>query len=131
MHDVLFANRGKMKRDDVVAHAKDLGLDVPKFETALDDGSTGARVAADKRAGAALGVRGTPSFFVNGRSFSGALPPEELRKVVDDERALGQQLVAAGSTRAEVYGRIMRAAQGPKRSPAAKPEADTPEADTP
>jgi len=111
MHDLLFRDRTKMSRDDVVSHAKDLGLDIPKFETALDDGSTGGRVAADKRAGAALGIRGTPSFFVNGRPFSGALPPQELRRVIDDERALGQSIVAAGSTRGDVYGRIIRAAQ--------------------
>jgi protein-disulfide isomerase len=110
MHDRLFANRSKMSRDDVVDHAKALGLELPAFETALDDGSTGARVAADKRAGAVIGVRGTPSFFVNGLPFSGALPPEELGAVVEQERDLGRRLVEAGTPRAHVPGVIMRAA---------------------
>lgn len=109
MHDRLFANRTKMARADVVGYAKDLSLDVAAFEQALDDGSTGARVASDKRAGSVIGVRGTPSFFVNGRPYSGALPPDALQAVVEQERALGQRLVEAGSTRAAVYGRIMRA----------------------
>lgn len=117
MHDRLFANRTKMSRDDVVGHAKDLGLDVQAFETALDDGSTGARVAADKRAGAVIGVRGTPSFFVNGRSFSGALAGDALAAVVEEERALGQRLVEAGSTRAQVYGRILRATMAAAPAP--------------
>ena len=106
MHDLLFANRTRMKRDDVVAHAKSLGLDVAKFEAALDDPATAARVQADKRLGLSLGVRGTPSFFVNGRSFSGALPPAQLGEIVEAERKLGQALVDAGSKRTEVYARI-------------------------
>lgn len=117
MHDRLFANRTKMSRDDVVGHAKAIGLDVQAFETALDDGSTAARVAADKRAGAVIGVQGTPSFFVNGRAFSGAVAGDALAAVVDEERAAGQRLVDAGSTRAAVYGRIMRAASTAARAP--------------
>lgn len=109
MHDRLFANRSQMERDDLVDHAKAIGLDVPAFERALDDGSTAARVVADKKSGIQNTVRGTPSFFVNGRSYSGMLPPEELTRVVEEERTLGRELVEAGSTRAEVYGRIMRA----------------------
>lgn len=109
MHDLLFTHRTQMKRDDVVAHAKDLGLDVAKFEAALDDPATAERVKADKGLGLSVGVRGTPSFFVNGRPFSGALPPEKLREIVESERKLGQSLVDAGSARTEVYARILRA----------------------
>ncbi len=110
MHDRLFANRTKMSREDVVDHAKAIGLDVAAFEAALDDGSTGARVAADKRAGMVVGVRGTPSFFVNGRAYSGALEPDALAAVVEEERVLARRLIDAGSTRAHVHGRIMKAA---------------------
>jgi protein-disulfide isomerase len=120
MHDLLFENRTKMKRDDVVAHAKGLGLDVAKFEAALDDPATAERVKADKALGLAAGVRGTPSFFVNGRPFSGALPPEKLREIVEEERTMGQALVDAGSARIEVYARVQRAIR------ATAPEADTP-----
>lgn len=123
MHDRLFANRTSMSRDDVVAHAKAIGLDTAAFETALDDGSTGARVAADKRAGMVVGVRGTPSFFVNGRAYSGALEPAALAAVVEEERALGQRLIEAGSTRAHVHGRIMRAAAASPPSPPSGPAA--------
>jgi protein-disulfide isomerase len=125
MHDLLFTNRTKMKREDVVAHANDLGLDVAKFEAALDDPATAARVKADKAFGISLGVRGTPSFFVNGRSFSGALPPEKLGEIIEAERKLGQALVDAGSARAEVYARIQRAA--PELPPTADPSAAAPQ----
>jgi protein-disulfide isomerase len=112
MHDRLFAMR-KTKREDVVEYAKELGLDVASFEAALDDPATAARVQADKDLGVSVGVRGTPSFFVNGRPFSGALPPDKLREIVDGERKLGQALVDAGSARTEVYARIQRRAVSP------------------
>jgi protein-disulfide isomerase len=128
MHDLVFANRTQMKREHVVAHAKSLGLDVAKFEAALDDPATAARVKADKAFGQSLGVRGTPSFFVNGRSFSGALPPEKLGEIVEAERKLGQALMTGGSARAEVYARILRAApELPELPGIADPSAEAPQ----
>jgi protein-disulfide isomerase len=112
MHDRLFANRSAMGRDEVVAHARALGLDVAAFEAALDDPATAAKVQADKRAGAELGIRGTPSGFVNGIAFSGAPKPEALTEMIERERALGRRLIEAGSTRAQVYARIVKAAGG-------------------
>ena len=35
--------------------------------------------------GRALGVQGTPGFFVNGRFLRGAQPYEEFEKIIDDE----------------------------------------------
>ncbi|HET6585643.1 MAG TPA: DsbA family protein [Nannocystaceae bacterium] len=118
MHDRLFENRTRMKRDDVVAHAKDLGLAESAFAAALDDPRTAERVQADKAFGLALGVRGTPSFFVNGVPYSGALPGDKLQAIVERERALGRALVDAGSARTEVYARIMRASPDPGEAPA-------------
>ncbi len=118
MHDRLFEHRSNMKREDVEAHASSIGLDMAKFKAALDDPALAERVAAHKRGGMALGVRGTPSWFANGRYVSGALKPEALAELIERERELGRSLVAAGSTRAEVYARIMHAA-GAKPSGAA------------
>ncbi|MFO0635345.1 MAG: DsbA family protein [Nannocystaceae bacterium] len=98
--------------------ARTLGLDVAAFEAALDDPATAAKVQADKRAGAELGIRGTPSGFVNGIAFSGAPKPEALTEMIERERALGRRLIEAGSTRAQVYARIVKAAGG--RKPAAR-----------
>ena len=111
MHDRLFANRTKMKRDDLVAHAKALGLDVERFEADLDAPELVERLERDKAIGRRLGVRGTPAFFVNGLQFSGAMDAKQLAEIIEKEREHARALIEAGSDRREVYARIMRAAR--------------------
>lgn len=53
--------------DDVFrGMATELGLDMVAYDAAYDDAATVERVRLDKRDGEELGVRGTPTFFVNG-----------------------------------------------------------------
>lgn len=47
--------------------AADLGLDMAAFDAAVADPATLKRVVADRAEGTALGVTGTPTFFVDGR----------------------------------------------------------------
>ena len=47
-------------------------LDVARFDQDLDDPALDARIDADDADAAALGVTGTPTFFVNGRRITGA-----------------------------------------------------------
>ncbi|MEU4575585.1 thioredoxin domain-containing protein [Nonomuraea sp. NPDC023979] len=46
--------------------AKDLGLDLAAWDRAYDDPATLARIRKDMADGRALGVQGTPTFFLNG-----------------------------------------------------------------
>jgi protein-disulfide isomerase len=112
MHDRLFATR-QMKREATLAHARELGLDEDAFAAALDDAALVERVAADRSLGATLGVRSTPTFFVNGRPFAGALEGERLRAIVDEERAAASRLVEAGCARESIPGKLARAARSP------------------
>lgn len=58
----------RIPKDDVFrGFAADLGLDLAAFDAAYADPATAARVAADVADGESLGVRGTPTFFVDGR----------------------------------------------------------------
>jgi len=66
MHDRLYAARGALAPDDLVAYATELGLDAGPVRSAVQEGAYGERVARDVRSATALGLRGTPSFFVNG-----------------------------------------------------------------
>ncbi len=113
MHDHMFKNRTALKRDDLVRHAKDLGLDVEAFEAALDDPATKHRLDLEMMLGRQLGVRGTPSFFLNGRFHSGAMDPAMLGEIVEEERAFAKGLVDAGAERKAVYAHLMRAAPPP------------------
>jgi len=84
-HDKLFANQQQLNLDAYKRYAKELGLDVARFEKDLTDPDTKKKIDADKAEAGSLGLTGTPGFFVNGRFLSGAKPFEEFAKVINAE----------------------------------------------
>ncbi len=86
-HDVLFKNQQKLDEDDLKAHAASLGLDAAKFADCLASGRMKKQIEADQEAGRKVGVSGTPAFFINGTSLSGAQPLEAFKEVIDEELA--------------------------------------------
>lgn len=74
-------------RDTFLGFARDLGLDMAKFEAALDDPDTIARVLKDRDDGVTLGVQGTPTFFVNGVKHQGPPTYDGLKAVIEQELA--------------------------------------------
>lgn len=84
-HDKLFANQSKLAPDNLKQYAKDLGLDMARFEKDLADPGKKKRVDDDMAEARALGVTGTPGFFVNGRFLNGAKPFQEFAKVINAE----------------------------------------------
>jgi protein-disulfide isomerase len=85
MHGALFADQSKLGIGDLKAHAAALGLEQAAFDACLDSGQTQATVLASLKAGAELGVSGTPAFFINGRLVSGAQPFERFKELIDHE----------------------------------------------
>jgi protein-disulfide isomerase len=86
-HKTLFANQGALAIEDLKTHAKTLGLDTAKFNECLDGGKMKTKVDADMAAAKAVGVNGTPAFFINGVMLSGAQPFEKFKEVIDAELA--------------------------------------------
>jgi protein-disulfide isomerase len=84
-HDQLFANQSRMTAADLKQHAVQLGLDVEKFNTCVDERRYQPDVDADVAAAQAAGVTGTPAFFINGRHVSGAQPFEVFKQIIDEE----------------------------------------------
>ena len=68
-----------------------------------------------------LRVRGTPTFFVNGKRVGGAQPYETFDEVVSHELATARALVASGVPRDRVYATLEAAARA---NPAPLPEDD-------
>lgn len=60
------------------------GLDKKAFATCLDSDKYAGRVSKDVDSGAALGVSGTPSFFINGVSLVGAAPFTDFKAAIDN-----------------------------------------------
>jgi protein-disulfide isomerase len=85
MHDKIFENQREMSEAKYVEWAGELGLDVERFEKDVRSRAVRDRVQADQREAAALGVSGTPSFFLNGRFMSGAKPYAEFKRLIDEE----------------------------------------------
>lgn len=70
--------------DDVFrGFAADLGLDLAAYDAAYNDPGTAARVRADFDDGLALGVDGTPTFFVNDLRIA-VNSYEDLTAALDD-----------------------------------------------
>ena len=67
--------------------AKEVKLDAKKLVACMNSGEKKAAVDADTAAGTALGVNGTPGFFINGRLLGGAFPYESFKEVIDKELA--------------------------------------------
>jgi protein-disulfide isomerase len=68
MHDVLFsASRTELTRERIDTFAEGLGLDMEKFEEDISSTAATAAIENDKKLGESLGVKVTPTIFINGR----------------------------------------------------------------
>lgn len=68
--------------------AKDTGVDMDAWKSCLDSKSVNAVIDADVRKAKAQNVRSTPSLLIANRLVSGAVPMEDLRKMIN--AALGE-----------------------------------------
>jgi protein-disulfide isomerase len=87
MHGKLFAGSPKLEVTDLKGYAKEIGVDLAKFEKCLSSGEKAKLVQEGQKAGEEAGVRGTPAFFINGRLISGAQPLSAFTAIIDAELA--------------------------------------------
>lgn len=92
MHDAILDNQKKLKAGEGVAGlAKDLDLDEAAFATCMANEAHKKQVMTDMSEGQAVGVSGTPAYFINGIMISGAQPVENFEAIIDRElEAAGQ-----------------------------------------
>ncbi|HKW40751.1 MAG TPA: DsbA family protein [Gemmatimonadales bacterium] len=87
MHDHLFAlhqwaQTGNNPRSLFRDFARSVGIDLDKYDACMDSQRYAGRIEASVQEGEAAGVRGTPSFFVNGRPF-GRSTSDDFKALVD------------------------------------------------
>jgi protein-disulfide isomerase len=122
MHDALFARQAEWSGQSATLNdlfgdmAADLGLDSDAFAACLADGRFDAAIQANQDEGFALGVNGTPAFFIDGFPISGAQPFDLF------DYAVG---LAEAGTRADAYVQSAEAAATPTSAPSAPVEVDT------
>lgn len=66
MHDVLFEHQQRLSDRDLITYANAIGIDIEQFSDDLMKHQHVTRVRHDFLGGVRSGVRGTPTFFVNG-----------------------------------------------------------------
>ncbi|EGX56718.1 protein-disulfide isomerase-like protein [Streptomyces zinciresistens K42] len=64
-------------------YAKQIGLDLAKFDADLKDPAVAKRVQADQRDGLGLGVQGTPTFFIGGKKITNPESYDAFKKQVE------------------------------------------------
>lgn len=86
-HSALFSNKYNLNRDGFIQYAQDLNLDVTSFSQCFDERRYADEVQADYEYAATLGIRSTPTFFLNGIPIVGAQPYDLFRQVIEKELA--------------------------------------------
>ncbi len=87
LHDAMFADQTKLGKEDLMASAKKAGVKEADFKTCLEATKYKAVIDADMAEGQKLGIKSTPTFFINGKLVNGAQPVEVFSEVIDEELA--------------------------------------------
>ncbi len=82
MHDRLFALKGQLTQPDLEQAAEQSGADINTFKSCMGRHDRLPKIQADVSAGAAAGVRGTPTFFFNGKRVEGVIPPDVFDQLI-------------------------------------------------
>lgn len=78
MNDVLIKHQNDLTINNLVHYAEDIGMNVDQFQRDLHSGTFADRVQVDVRSAEESGVKGTPSFFINGVRHRGAYDYDTL-----------------------------------------------------
>lgn len=90
MHDIVFENQRDWGEKKVATpeifeeYAKQLDLDLTKFQQDVTSQEVKNRIERDKNNGIKLGIQGTPTFFLNGKKIENPRGYEEFKKILDD-----------------------------------------------
>ncbi|WP_440008833.1 DsbA family oxidoreductase [Halomicrococcus sp. SG-WS-1] len=86
--DALWQDARDIGDPDVLADlAEDVGLDPDEIRDAVDDDGLDAELRERFDAARRAGVRGVPTFAADEHAASGAIPPEQLRRLVEGSDA--------------------------------------------
>ena len=108
-HDKIFQNQENLGPADLARYAKELKLDMKKFDKAMIDGTYKAYVDADSAKGTAAGVDGTPAMLINGSLLVGAVPYDQIKLEVDGAIELARELMKEkGLKRKGYYQSLMK-----------------------
>jgi len=83
MHDTLFENYNRLDGEHLFTYARNLNLDMERFDRAMTGRVFAERVRTDLISGIESGVKGTPTYFINGGKHSGSGRFETLVEAIE------------------------------------------------
>ena len=102
-HDWVFENQNYIGLDNLNSKIQEFAasksMDGMQLSRCIESKSTAAEVNASQEMGKSLGLSATPTIFVNGRRFEGAVPWENLQAIIKAE--LDYQSAAAAAQKCE------------------------------
>jgi protein-disulfide isomerase len=83
MHDLLFEHQLHLKLTQLRSYAEGLRIDMARYTAEMDDHVYLQRIREHQQSGRDSGVRGTPTFFVNGRLQDVSFGMQALHSAVE------------------------------------------------
>jgi len=96
----------KLGEETIMAIAKDLGLDSARLKADMASPECEARIASDGQELAKFHVNATPTFFINGKVITGALPKENFKQMIDEQLKIAE---GSGVSGADYYDKVVLA----------------------
>jgi protein-disulfide isomerase len=93
-------DQSKLGEENIMAIAKDIGLDTAKLKADMDSPDCQQQVDHDMQELAKFHVNSTPSFFINGKHLGGAVPKEQFKAIIDERLKVAE---ASGVSGADYY----------------------------
>ena len=125
MHELMFANQSQLSEAKYEEWARQAGLDLKKWRADKDSPEIAALIAKDSAYGQSVGADGTPSFFINGKAVSGAMPFDTFKTVIDEQIKKADELLKKGVKHEKLYQALVdenvKAAGGSAQAAAAAP----------
>ncbi len=85
-HNALMEFNGKLDRDQILAIASSVGIDVAQLQKDMEDPKLKQIIDRNMALASALGVRGTPAFVIGKQFVPGAVDADTLKQLIDEAR---------------------------------------------
>jgi protein-disulfide isomerase len=98
----------EQKQKDGPTLARQVGLDMTRFNASLSSPVSDRTVEQDRALGSSLGIKGTPTLFVNGRRVLGSRSKQEISGLLDAEMQRARALLRKGVAPDRVYVALVK-----------------------
>jgi len=112
MHDLIFKNQQMLDAASLRRYAESLGLDMAAYDKVIADPETARMIDKEVMDGQSAGVRGTPSFYVNGVAAP-SWDVNTLKRLVDTAKSGGDVGMTAGQIVADTRAQQAKARPQP------------------